>query len=161
MDVKKIARLGVLLALSIVFSIIESFIPSVPIPGVKLGLASVVTLIVLYLYGTKDALLILLLRIFLVSILIGKLFSFGFYLSLSGGMLAFFLMVITKKIKVFSIYGVSVAGAVGHAIGQIVLASILLSTFSLLYYLPIMALLSVFTGLLTALVSEKVKKQLE
>lgn len=155
------ARLSALLSLSIVLGRVESLIPTIPIPGVKLGLASVVTLIILYVYGPKEAFMILLLRIILVSILFGKLLSFSFFLSLSGGLLAFLFMLIAKKSKIFSIYGVSVCGAVGHSIGQIIAAIFLLSTFSLLYYLPVMVFLSIFTGLLTALVSQKVKTVIE
>jgi len=154
MKTKRLTLLAVMLAASIVLSIIESFIP-VFIPGVKLGLANVVTLIIFYLYGDKDAFLILILRIFLVGILVGTIWSPGFYLSLSGGLTAYVMMFLFKHLKVFSIVGVSIMGAFGHSVGQIAMAIFLIERTELIFYLPYILVLSVATGVITGIVSRK------
>ncbi len=161
MDSKKITRISVFLAISIVISAVESIIPSVPIPGVKLGLAAVIILIFMYFFSTKEAFIILILRIVLTSLILGKFLNIGFYLSLSGGLTSFAIMVALKRTNLFSIYGVSVAGAIGHAVGQIVVAIFLLSTSALIYYLPVMLLISIFTGLITASIANKTGKYIE
>ncbi len=154
MKTKRLTLLAVMLATSIVLSIVESFIP-VFIPGVKIGLANVVTLIIFYIYGDRDALLILVLRIFLVGILAGTISSPGFFLSLSGGMTAYLMMFTFKHLKVFSIIGVSVMGAFGHSVGQIAMAILLIERTELIFYLPWILVLSVATGVITGMVSQK------
>ena len=154
MKTKRLTLLAVMLAASIVLSIIESQIP-VFIPGVKIGLANVVTLIIFYIYGDRDALLILVLRIVLVGMLTGKIASPTFFLSLSGGMMAYLMMFIFKHLKVFSIIGVSIMGAFGHSVGQIAMAIFLIERTELIFYLPWVLVLSVTTGVITGMVSKK------
>jgi heptaprenyl diphosphate synthase len=155
MKTKRITLLAIMLSLSIVLSIVESLLPVIPIPGVKLGLANVVTLIVMYIYGEKDAFMVLLLRIVLVGLLRGNIFSVTFFLSLSGGMTAYLMMVIFKKVKVFSIIGVSIMGAFGHSVGQIVMAIFLIERAELIYYFPYVLVISVVTGVMTGLIAFK------
>jgi heptaprenyl diphosphate synthase len=143
-----------MLSVSIVLSIVESFIP-VFIPGVKIGLANVVTLIIMYLYGEKDAFLVLILRILLVGILRGTIFSVTFYLSLSGGLSAYLLMFTFKQFRVFSMIGVSIMGAFGHSVGQIAMAIFLIERTELIYYLPYILVLSVATGVLTGMIANR------
>ncbi len=152
MNTKKIVFLAIMLAISIVLSIVESFI-YLGIPGVKIGLANVITLIVMYAYSEKDALLITALRICLVGMLRSTLPTF--LLSLSGGALAFGLMFLFKKINKFSVLSVSIMGSIGHSIGQIIMAMIILSTKELIFYLPFILLLSIPTGIITGLVSKR------
>ena len=102
MNTKRLTSLAIFLSISIVLSILESFIPSFSVPGAKLGMANIVTLVVMYMYGEKDAFLILVLRIILVGLLRGSIFAYPFWLSVSGGMLAFSLMYTFKKLKVFA-----------------------------------------------------------
>lgn len=154
MKTKRLTLLAIMLATSIVLSIVESFIP-VFVPGVKLGLANVVTLLIMYTYGDKDAFLILILRIILVGLLRGNIFSPTFYLSLSGGMAAFIMMFTFKKLKVFSIIGVSIMGAFGHSVGQIAMAIFLIERTELIFYLPWVLILSVATGVITGLVTQR------
>lgn len=154
MKTKRLTLLAVMLATSIVLSIVESFIP-VFIPGVKIGLANVVTLIIFYIYGDRDALLILVLRIFLVGTLAGTIGSPGFFLSLSGGMTAYLMMFTFKHLKVFSIIGVSIMGAFGHSVGQIAMAIFLIERTELIFYLPWILVLSVATGVITGMVSQR------
>ena len=124
---KKIALGGILTALAMIFSYIESLIPiPLPVPGVKLGIANIAIISVLYLLGSGQALLVNLLRITLTAVLFGNFNSFLF--SMAGGMLSLLVMVILKKSGHFSIVGVSVAGGVFHNVGQITAAVFLKDT---------------------------------
>ncbi len=153
MKLKRVICISMLLAMAIVLSIVESFIP-VFVPGVKLGLANVIVLIMLYEFKIKEAFLVDLLRILLVGVLRGTLFSPTFFMSLSGGMLSFFIMLLFSRIKVFSCIGVSVLGSISHCCGQILIAIILLSTQAVVYYLPFIAILSVVTGVLSGIITK-------
>lgn len=153
MSTKRLTRLSMLLAISIVLAIVEAFLPAIPIPGVKLGLANVITLIILVVYDKKDAFIVLLLRVLLVSLLRGTFLNISFYMSLSGGIVAYTFMLITMYVKKFSLVGVSISGAFGHSIGQIFMAIILLSTPALVYYFPYILLLSITTGVLTGFIA--------
>jgi heptaprenyl diphosphate synthase len=158
MRTKRLTTLSILLAISIVLSIVESMLPVIPVPGVKLGLANVVTLVVLYLYSDKDAFVLLLLRIILVGLLRGNIFSVTFYLSFSGGMTAYLMMYIFKHINIFSLVGISIMGSFGHSVGQIIMAIFLIERTELIYYFPYILVLSVLTGILTGLLSTRVLK---
>lgn len=155
MEMKKFTRLTMLLSLSVVLNIIESFIPifNGSIPGLKLGLANVIVLIVLYLYSFNDAVYISILRVFLVGILRTGLFSMTFFFSLGGAILSVFIMGLTKKTKL-SIIGVSILGSIGHSIGQILMAVIILKNAYVSYYIPWLLLFSIPTGILTGIISK-------
>ncbi len=157
MNTKKLVFLSLMVSIAIVLSIVESAISAFffIIPGVKLGLANIVTLVVLYLYGRKEAYLVLFVRVILVGLLYSGLFSNTFWISLSGGIIAVTTMIILSKTKL-SIYSVSVSGSLMHMVGQILAAIVLLSTETLLYYLPVMIMLSVPTGIITAYLAKKV-----
>lgn len=149
MKVQKMALLSVLTAAAIVIAIVESFIPSVWIPGVKLGLANIVILIILYEIGIVEAVLVNLLRVFLVGLLRGTFLSMGFLMSLTGAILSLGVMILFYLlIKKFSIITVSVMGSVAHVTGQILIAVIFLGTASVFYYLPIIAISAIITGIL-------------
>ena len=112
MKVQKMALLGVLTAAAIVIAILESFIPSVGIPGVKLGLANIVILVILYELGIVEAIIVNLLRVLVVGLVRGTFLSMGFLMSLSGAVLSLTIMIIFYLlIKRFSIIGVSVIGS--------------------------------------------------
>ncbi len=161
MALRKTVTIAVMIAVSIVLSIVESMISAFVfiIPGVKLGLANIVTLIILYLYGTKEAGIVAFLRIILVILITpvagGGLFSPASFMSFAGGALAYGAMLLFKQFKGFSIVSVSVAGALMHMVGQIGAAIIVLETQALIYYLPYMILISVPTGVFTGLVGKK------
>lgn len=156
MNTRRLVTLAIFLTISIVLSLVEAFlIPPLSIPGAKLGLANVITLIILYLYGEKDAFTVLILRIFLVGLLSGSIFNYPFWLSLSGGMVAFTLMVIFKQLKIFNMISISVMGSLGHSLGQIVMAIILLDTTELAFYFPVLFLIAIPTGLFVGFVSGK------
>lgn len=155
MEMKKFTRLSMLLALSVVLNIIESFIPvfNGSIPGLKLGLANVIVLIVLYLYSFKDAVYISIIRVFLVGILRTGLFSMTFFFSLGGAILSVLIMGLVKKTKL-SIIGVSILGSISHSIGQILIAVLLIKNVYIVYYTPWLLLFSIPTGILTGVISK-------
>ena len=155
MRTKRLTLLSILLAISIVVSIIEATAIVIPIPGVKLGLANVVTLLIMFIYGERDAFMVLILRIVLVGLLIGTIFNVGFYLSLAGGMVAYTMMFLFKRLNRFSLVGISIMGAFGHSVGQIVMAIFIIERVELIYYFPYILVLSVATGVVTGLVATR------
>lgn len=159
MSIRKIALLGILTSAAIVIGIIESFIPSVGIPGVKLGLANIVVLIVLYEIGVWEALVVNLGRVFMVGLLRGTLVSMGFLMSLAGALMSLGIMILFYLvIKKFSVIGVSVIGSVFHVTGQILVAMAFLGTAYIVYYLPFIALSAIITGVFVGIVAKLVIK---
>jgi heptaprenyl diphosphate synthase len=155
MRIKKLVDIAMLLSLSIVLSILESMIPflSGTIPGVKIGLANIIVLYVLYKYSFKDALYLTIARVFLVGMLRTGLFSITFFFSLSGAILSIIMMMLVKKTKL-SIIGVSIVGSVSHSIGQIVFAIFLFKQMGIIYYLPFILLFSIPTGIIVGYISK-------
>jgi len=153
MKTRKMTLVAVLVALATVLHVIESFFPSpLPIPGAKLGLANIVTLLALVLFGWKTGFQVALLRILLGSLLSGSFLSTGFFLSLSGGMVSFLGMALCLSVfSGFSLVGVSLAGAISHNMGQLAMAALLIEHVGIFYYLPVLLLASIPTGLLTGL----------
>ncbi|MDK2998833.1 Gx transporter family protein [Clostridium perfringens] len=153
-NINKIVRLSILTTIALIIFMIELHIPPlVPIPGVKLGLANIITLIVLYLYGIREASTVLIIRILLGSMFSGQVVSLLY--SLSGGLMCLLVMILLMKIVgKEGIWFVSVGGAIAHNIGQIIIAMILFQTTSVLYYLPVLILSGVITGVFTGLLSK-------
>ena len=154
---KKIALCGVLTALAMIFSYIESVIPvPIPVPGIKLGVANIAVITILYVLGVKEAIVINLLRIVLTSLLFGNVNSFLF--SISGAALSLTIMIIMKKLYFFSCIGVSVCGGVMHNIGQIIAAVFIMGSEAIVFYLPVLIVSGVFTGVVIGVVSGIVAK---
>ena len=154
MSLRRYVYIASLLTMSIVLSMVEGLIP-IPVPGVKLGLANIIILVMLYDFKTSEAFMVLMIRIFLVGILRGNIFQMPFFMSLCGGLTSFVIMRIFSIFKFFSIIGVSVIGSIFHCVGQIVIAIILLGTAQVVYYLPLIAILSTVTGVLTGIISKR------
>ena len=153
----KIALMGVLTAGAIIIAILESFIPSIGIPGVKLGLANIVILIILYEIGIVEAIIVDLLRVFLVALLRGTIISMGFLMSLTGAALSLGIMILLYLVvRKFSIVGVSVVGSFFHVTGQVLIAMIFLGTPYMAFYLPIIAVSAIITGVLVGIVAKLV-----
>lgn len=158
-SVKRMAVISILTAAAIALSIIESFIPGIGIPGIKLGFANIIVLLVLLELGVPDALLISLTRILITSVFRGTLLGMGFVMSITGGALSFIIMLILIKLfKKFSVIGISVIGSLFHVFGQIVIAMIYLGTAAVLYYLPFIALSAIGTGILVGLIVYSIQK---
>ena len=159
MKVKDITTNAILLAIAIVLSIVEGFIPSIGVPGVKFGLANIVILITLYAYGWHYALAVNLLRVFLVSLLRGTIFQIGFFMSLTGALFSLAIMIFCKLvIKKLNIITVSVLGAFAHVVGQILVAVIYLETTGMFFYLPILTITSVATGIIVGFIANRCLK---
>ena len=147
MSGKQVAQYGLLAALALVLSYIEAQIPAFfVVPGMKLGLTNVVVLAALYRMGNRDALILNGIRIVLVAVTFGNLFSMLY--SLAGGFLSYLAMAAGKKSGAFSIVGVSVMGGVAHNIGQILVATAVLETGKLVYYLPFLLISGLGAGVL-------------
>lgn len=147
---KQVSLCAVLIALALALSYTERFIPLqliVPLPGIKLGLANIVTLVALYLFKTKYAYMILIPRCVLGAMFGGGMT--GLLFSLWGGVLALAAMALAKKAPIFSVYGVSVLGAAAHNVGQILASMVLMHSVYIGAYLPYLLVVAVFTGLLT------------
>lgn len=137
-------------ALALALSYTERFIPLqllVPLPGIKLGLANIVTLVVLYRLRPRYAFAVLLPRCILGAVFGGGIT--GLLFSLTGGILALLTMTAAKKSRLFSVYGVSILGAAVHNVGQILAAMVLMRSVYVAAYLPWLLLAALVTGLLT------------
>ena len=155
MDNNKISKMAMLLSFSVVLSLIESFIPLFSsVPGIKLGLANIVIIFVIYKYSLKDALYISILRVILIGILRTGLFGISFFFSLVGALFSIFTMYILKSSKL-SIVGVSIGGSISHSIGQILVAIIFLNNINIIYYLPILLISSIITGFIIGILGMK------
>ena len=160
METRKIARMGLLVALSMILSYVESLIPAfVAVPGVKVGLANIVVVFALYTLGPIEALAVSLIRVVLSSLLFGSVLSLLY--SLSGALLSLVGMILMKKAKIFSTTVVSVTGGVLHNVGQILVACLVLETDVLLYYLPVLILSGTITGAVIGIASSIVIKRLQ
>lgn len=147
---KRVALTGVMTALGIVLGWLESLVPFTPgIPGVKLGVANIAALLVLYRLSWKEAATVSILRILISCMLFGNPIT-GIY-SLAGAALSLLIMVLLKRLDGLSMTGVSAAGGVAHNIGQILAAWLLLGTDAILYYLPILLATGVVSGVLIGL----------
>ena len=152
MKAKKTAFFGMFLALSLVAAYIENLIPiQVGVPGVKLGLANIVTMVILYTLGVVAAALLSAARILLSGMLFGS--GFAMVYSAAGAALSIVVMAVLRKTGHFSSVGVSVAGGVFHNVGQILVAMAVLETGALLYYLPILVVSGLAAGIVTGIIS--------
>lgn len=151
-NIKRLSIISMLLAMAIVLSYLESFTPMF-IPGFKLGLANVIILIMIYEFKYYEAFIVQITRIIIVALIRGTLLNPVFFMSLVGGILAYLMMLLFSKLKLFTPIGVSVIGAIFHTVGQIVVAIIIMNASEVIYYLPFIALLSVITGILSGLIA--------
>ena len=162
--VKRLAVNGILVGLAVVLSIVERWIPLdliVPVPGIKLGLANIVTLFALYRLAFADAAAIVVVRCLLTALVAGPA---SLLFSLLGGLSALVAMALLRKGdgRVFSIYGVSMGGAVAHNIGQVSAACLQLWDLSLASsYLPLLMLFGLVTGIPTAAAAAPVLRRLK
>ena len=151
----KVAYFGVFTTLALIFSYVETLIPiQFGIPGVKLGLANLIIVIALYRMKLSEAYLLSIVRVLLAGFIFGNYFSIIY--SLAGGLLSLTVMALLRKKGGFSVIGVSIAGGVFHNIGQLIIASVIVETFSVMYYVPVLLI----AGLVTGLASDGMLKRL-
>lgn len=159
---RRMTTMTMLIAISVVFHIVESMIPiPIPIPGFHLGLANIVGLITLYMFGPSQMLEVNFMRVLLASLLRGSIFGTGFWLSLCGVSLSSLASIFAKKKTHMSIYGVSVVGSVFHSIGQVVVVTIIYKQFFMQAILPLLLLLAIPTGLFVASIARGVLNRIK
>ncbi|MCH4278832.1 heptaprenyl diphosphate synthase [Firmicutes bacterium AM31-12AC] len=155
----RVAYFGVFTALALMFSYIETMIPiRFGVPGIKLGFANIMIVIMLYKGSAKEALLLSIVRIMLSGFLFGNLSSILY--SIAGGVLSLGIMTLLKKQGGFSVIGVSVAGGVSHNVGQLIVAMLVVETYQVGYYFPVLLVAGVLTGLGIGVVSQEVLKRI-
>ena len=156
----RVAYFGVFTALALIFSYVESLIPiQIGIPGVKLGLANLMIVIALYKMSLKETYLLSITRVVLSGFLFGNMFAILY--SLAGGLLSLTVMAVLKKAGGFSVMGVSIAGGVFHNIGQLIIAMIVVETVSVAYYIPVLLIAGVITGLLIGIAANETLKRIK
>ncbi len=151
---KRLVLLALLVAMASAVHVLESRFPlPVPVPGVKLGLANIVSLLAIVILGWQDAVYIAVTRVTIGSLFGGSLLGPAFVMSLGGALVSIFIMAYIRRSyqKVFSLVGVSLFGAAAHNLAQVVLAAALVNSSGLLWYLPYLLLFAVPTGLCTGL----------
>ena len=153
----KCAYLGLMIALALIFGYVESMIPlNIGVPGIKLGLANIVTVLCLYIWDARYAAAVSFIRVIISGLLFGNLFSIIY--GLSGAILSLLVMLIFKRF--FSMITVSALGGVFHNVGQLVTATIVVSDLHILYYLPVLLIAGLVTGFMVGLLSVAVYKRI-
>lgn len=160
MRTKKITTLALFTVIALTIFIVESLIPAlVPIPGIKLGLANIITLILLLNYKSSDALIVLLARIFLSAVFAGQTMSLLY--SLCGGLCCFGAMYLLNRfLSGHFIFITSMFGALFHNAGQLLVAYFITRTLGLMAYIPFLVLSGILTGLFTGLCAHYAQKYL-
>lgn len=159
---KRLVLLALMVSQALILSIIESWVPvPFPFPGVKLGLANIITLVVIIYFGFKDALLVVFVRCLLASIFTGGFVVFLF--SLTGGILSTLVMafIYTRFSKSFSILGISIAGSLAHNTGQLLMASFVMKDLSVMSYLLVLLISGIIMGYFVGLCTILLKRMLE
>ncbi len=156
---KRIAFLGIVTSVALILAYVEAILPPIwaAVPGVKIGLPNLVITFVLYRFGLRDAAIVSGIRLFAVTLLFGNFMTFAY--SVAGAVLSLAVMGILKKIDKFSMTGVSIAGAVMHNAGQIVVAAILLDTVQIGYYMIVLAITGTVAGAFIGIVSALIVKR--
>ena len=157
-NAKRVALCAVMATVALLFSYIESFVP-MPMPGMKLGLANLVPLLLIPTVGLPAAATVSLLRILLSSLLFGSLVSFVY--SIVGGIVSFLVMALFFKLRTFGLCGVSILGGVFHNVGQTVVAIFLFGTARVVVLLPVLLLSGAVAGYLLGVLATLILKRME
>lgn len=156
---KKIAYMGMFIAAAMVFSYLESLIPvNMTVPGVKLGLANLVTIVVMFRIDARAAWMVSLVRVFLSALLFGNL-SVMVY-SLAGALLSLLVMTVCMKLSFFGLLGTSILGAVSHNAGQIIMAAVLMKSGNIMLYIPVLCISGTIAGVCIGLAGASLVKNL-
>ena len=161
MRTRRITKMALLTAVALILFTVEAQIPApVPIPGVKLGLANIITVYAMFALGPWDTLCILLVRVFLGSVFSGQMSTLLY--SLSGGLLWYLAMLLLSKILTEKqIWVCGVIGAVFHNIGQMLMAIAVFQSLSVVFYFPLLMLSGIITGLFTGLCAQLLIRRLK
>ena len=157
---KKLTILALSVSLAMILSFVESLIPPLAmVPGVKIGLANIVTVFLLYTLGIRAAGAVSLIRVLLSALLFGNVQSLIF--ALSGALLSFVVMIVAKHLLPFGTVGVSVLGAIAHNAGQIIAAVIVMETVGVAYYFIPLVISGTLGGVLVGIVAAVITKRLQ
>ncbi len=151
--VRRLTTISMFLALAVVLGYFESFIPSL-VPGVKLGLANILVIVLIYQFSWYEALMVDVLRVVLVSLLRGSFLQMGFFMSLAGAIASYLVMLILIRLaKKLTVFGVSMAGAYVHCLAQVAVCAIYVESLSIFYYFALSSLLALLSGIVSGFVS--------
>ena len=155
---KKITLLGLLTAVALILGWFESMLPSLAVPGIKLGISNIVLLYAIYMMRPREAFVLMLLKVFLSGFLFGGVTAILY--SLAGGLFSLTVMLLVKKCSSLSCVGVSVCGAVFHNIGQLLAAALVVESRAVFSYAPVLLVSAVVTGVLTGIAANLTLKAL-
>lgn len=160
-SVKKLTQLSVLITIAVIIFVLEMQLPPLtPIPGIKMGLSNITTLVVMILFSRKDAFIVLMLRIIISSIFAGQMTAFIY--SITGGLVSFcFMSLFTLFINKDKIWIISIFSAIGHNIGQIAVAILITSTWRIIFYLPILLISGIISGAFTGITAQLLLKKIQ
>ncbi len=157
---KKLARLGLFTAIAIIFGYVETLIPvPIPIPGIKLGLANLSILYILRRYSWKEAAAVSVVRIIVVGLMFGSMFSILY--SLAGAAVSLTAMSLLFRHTSASIPAVSITGGIAHNMGQLIIACFIVSNQALLYYAPVLLIAGMITGLAIGVLTQEVLRRVK
>lgn len=158
---KKIAYLGLMTAVALILSYVESLFPPLiaAVPGIKMGLPNIVIIFILYRFGFKEAAVVSAIRVFTVALLFGNMMSLAY--SVAGAALSLILMVLIKRTGKFSAVGVSVVGGISHNLGQVLMAMLLLETAQIGYYMIVLTVSGTIAGVFIGLAGSAMLKHLK
>ena len=160
--IKKITFLALFASLALLLSYVEMLLPPIftGVPGIKMGLPNIVIILILYRFGIKEASIVSFVRLLIVSVLFGNITMLWY--SLAGAVLSLAVMGILKKLDILSTVGVSVAGAIMHNVGQMIVAMLLMQTSEIGYYMIVLSITGtvagIFIGLCGALLHKRLAK---
>lgn len=158
-NIRKIAVYGVMTAIALVLSYIESQVPAFfPIPGMKLGLTNIIVVLALYKTGSKSAMAMNVLRIVMASLLFGGPSALMY--SLAGGMVSTLVMILLKRSGAFRVVTVSIAGGVAHNVGQIIVAVLITNTASVAWYLAVLWFTGMASGAVIGILGSELIRRL-
>ena len=158
-NTRRLAQIALVISFALILSFIESRIPAfVAIPGVKVGLANIAVIFMLYKFGIKEAITVSLIRVIIVSVLFANFVSLLY--SIAGAILSFAVMLLLKSFTPLKEVTVSVAGGIMHNVGQIIVASIMLETNVVVYYLPFLILSGTIAGIVVGITAALLIKKI-
>ena len=149
---RKISVIAMFSAFGILAAYVETFIPTLGVPGAKLGFANIAVVLALYILDAESAIIVNVVRIVIVGLLFGSLISISF--ALAGAFVSLTVMIILKKFFDFSIITVSIFGGFFHNVGQIIVAYLLVDNYNILYYLPVLLIVGIVTGLIIGILAK-------
>lgn len=159
-DTNKLVRMALLLAFALIINYLESLVPlPIPLPGVKIGLANCIGLMVLFCFSKKDYVYFNILKVVMVALLRTG-FGTAFFISSIGTILSTIATLLVYRFTKASIYGLSIVGALFHSLGQVLMVMVLYNNIYMINYLPVLEIISIISGCLTAFISANILEKL-